>query len=91
MTQRAHVTVVEYDDSDTEDAHERASDAQDGEWDELEDPDAPLEESLYEYDVALSKDSSVTLSSTRTKRSREEDDEDEETQQGVPESPGKRP
>ena len=89
MTRRAHVTVVEYDDSDTEDAHDRAEDVQDGEWDELEDPEAPLEESLYEYDDALSKDSSVTLSSTRSKRSREEDDVDEDTQQGVPESPGK--
>ncbi|KAF7796892.1 hypothetical protein EIP86_008077 [Pleurotus ostreatoroseus] len=81
--------LEEYDDSDTEDAHDRAEDLQDGEWDELEDPEAPLEESLYEYDDALSKDSSVTLSSTRSKRSREEDDVDEDTQQGVPESPGK--
>lgn len=73
------------------DASHQTDDQEDADW-EYEDPEHLASSKLYEDDDALSKYSSETLSSTRSKRLRDEEDEDNITANGSPpESPGASP
>ena len=87
-------SIAEYDEGDEINPGDvsRHSDDEDAEWDEYEDEDeqAALSRDVHDNDDALSKYSSETLSSTRSKRSRDEDENDDNATAyaSPPETPG---
>lgn len=84
------MTNVDYDELEASEAVDHPEDLDDAEWDDFEDDEDQAKVSADVYDDdSLSKYSSETLSSTRSKRSRDDANDENVTPYGSPpETPG---